>query len=231
MDTNQNYTPEVETTIPAQENGKPLKKKQYLFSAAPQKTRIVSFVALGLAALFMLLIVIGTISVLTRPLWDIPLFEMTVSKSDLNEMEDRCEDALDAIEEALDEDDEYAIQDLEDEFDMNIKELKKTFENPSIANFSKIFVIADEEEATMAAGLLIFLILGGAAIILLFAALATLFLKKGLLILSYILAMPFFILFAGTTIMVLCGIVLVAFIVVQTIVNGYYKSYKKSFAN
>lgn len=226
MDFNQN----VNTEIPARANGKPLKRKKYLFTASPKITRILSFVALGLAALFLLLTVIGTISSLNRDFWDIPLFSMVLSKSQLNELEDGCDEALDAVEDAIKDDDKDAIANLENDFDMNIKQIKKTLENPSLLNLSAIFVGLGEAEESLAAGMIIALILGFAAFVLLFAALATLFLKKGLLITAYIFAIPFHLLFTGSALLVISTIVLVAFFVVLTIVNKDYKTYKKSFA-
>ena len=226
MDFNQN----VNTEIPAHANGKPLKRKKYLFTASPKITRILSFVALGLAALFLLLTVIGTISSLNRDFWDIPLFSMVLSKSELNELEDGCDEALDAVEDAIKDDDKDAIANLENDFDMNVKQIKKTLENPSLLNLSAIFVGLGEAEESLAAGMIIALILGFAAFVLLFAALATLFLKKGLLITAYIFAIPFHLLFTGSALLVISTIVLVAFFVVLTIVNKDYKTYKKSFA-
>lgn len=226
MDFNQN----VNTEIPARANGKPLKRKKYLFTASPKITRILSFVALGLAALFLLLTVIGTISSLNRDFWDIPLFSMVLSKSELNELEDGCDEALDAVEDAIKDDDKDAIANLENDFDMNVKQIKKTLENPSLLNLSAIFVGLGEAEESLAAGMIIALILGFAAFVLLFAALATLFLKKGLLITAYIFAIPFHLLFTGSALLVISTIVLVAFFVVLTIVNKDYKTYKKSFA-
>ncbi|MBQ8439912.1 MAG: hypothetical protein IJX19_04565 [Clostridia bacterium] len=226
MDFNQN----VNTEIPARANGTPLKRKKYLFTASPKITRILSFVALGLAALFLLLTVIGTISSLNRDFWDIPLFSMVLSKSELNELEDGCDEALDAVEDAIKDDDKDAIANLENDFDMNVKQIKKTLENPSLLNLSAIFVGLGEAEESLAAGMIIALILGFAAFVLLFAALATLFLKKGLLITAYIFAIPFHLLFTGSALLVISTIVLVAFFVVLTIVNKDYKTYKKSFA-
>ena len=226
MDFNQT----VNTEIPARANGTPLKRKKYLFTASPKITRILSFVALGLAALFLLLTVIGTISSLNRDFWDIPLFSMVLNKSELNELEDGCDEALDAVEDAIKDDDKDAIANLENDFDMNIKQIKKTLENPSLLNLSAIFVGLGEAEESLAAGMIIALILGFAAFVLLFAALATLFLKKGLLITAYIFAIPFHLLFTGSALLVISTIVLVAFFVVLTIVNKDYKTYKKSFA-
>ena len=95
---------------------------------------------------------------------------------------------------------------------------------------SAIFVGLGEAEESLAAGMIIALILGFAAFVLLFAALATLFLKKGLLITAYIFAIPFHLLFTGSALLVISTIVLVAFFVVLTIVNKDYKTYKKSLA-
>ena len=233
MDMNQNYAPEMNTEVeaPAQPNGKPLKKKQYLFSAAPLKTRIMSFVALGLAALFVLLVIIGTISALTRPIWDIPFFPIAVGEAEMEDLEDQSEDAYDALKDAIRNDDEAYIEELEDRYDTDIKEIQKILKNPSLLNGSKLAVGLGEKEGLVAFGALIALVLGTAIITFAFALPAALLLNKALLIVGYILGLPFFILFAGTGFLVAATVVLIAFIVMQTIVKKAYKNYKKSFAN
>ena len=115
----QNYTPEVVDVVdaapklPMQENGKPLKRKQYLFSAASMKTRITSFIALGLAALFILLVVIGTISTLNADIWDIPLFGMVMDKKELKSLENQVEDAYDEIKDVIRSKDDEEIEGYE----------------------------------------------------------------------------------------------------------------------
>ena len=232
MDFNQNYVPAIqaEATIPMQENGKPLKRKKYLFTAAPQKTRIMSFVALGLSALFVLLTLIGTIISLSAPMWDIPLFSIAVGEQKMEELEDDCKELQDEIKDAIRDDDEDLIAELEDDYDMNIKEIQKIIKTPSLLNGSKLVLGMNDSDGMAAFGLIIVLVLGFAGIVLLFAALATLFLNKGLLITAYIFSIPFFLLFAGAGLLVVATIVLIAFIVVQTMVNGCYKKYKKNFA-
>lgn len=232
----QNYTPEtidsVNATpeIPMQENGKPLKKRKYLFTAAPQKTRIMSFVALGLSALFLLLVVIGAIISLNVPLWEVPMFAMVVGDKTMDNLEDSCDEALDLVKEAQRDDDEAAIENLEDRFDTDIKSLKKALENPSLMNMSKIAVGMGEKEGAAAYGIIIGLIIGFAAFVLLFAGLATLLLNKGLLITAYIFAIPFYLLFTGAGLLVAATVVLIAYIVAQSMANADYKKYKKSFA-
>ena len=231
----QNYTPEVidvTPAIPMQENGKPLKKRKYLFTAAPQKTRIVSFVALGLAALFSLLVVIGAISALTRPVWEVPIFSLAAGEKTTKEMENVYEEAYDVVKDAIREDDDATIDELEDRYDLPIKSIEKAIKNPSLLNVSKLAIGLDgmDTSGIAALGVIIFLIVGGAAIVLLFSILGTLLLNKALLIVGYVLGIPFFLLFAGSGIWVTATIALIAFIVVQSIVKKAYKSYKKSFA-
>lgn len=231
----QNYTPEVidvAPAIPMQENGKPLKKRKYLFTAAPQKTRIVSFVALGLAALFSLLVVIGAISALTRPVWEVPIFSLVAGEKTTKEMENVYEEAYDVVKDAIREDDDATIDELEDRYDLPIKSIEKAVKNPSLLNVSKLAIGLDgmDTSGIAALGVIIFLIIGGAAIVLLFSILGTLLLNKALLIVGYVLGIPFFLLFAGSGIWVTATIALIAFIVVQSIVKKEYKTYKKSFA-
>ena len=231
----QNYTPEVidvAPAIPMQENGKPLKKRKYLFTAAPQKTRIVSFVALGLATLFSLLVVIGAISALTRPVWEVPIFSLVAGEKTTKEMENVYEEAYDVVKDAIREDDDATIDELEDRYDLPIKSIEKAVKNPSLLNVSKLAIGLDgmDTSGIAALGVIIFLIIGGAAIVLLFSILGTLLLNKALLIVGYVLGIPFFLLFAGSGIWVTATIALIAFIVVQSIVKKEYKTYKKSFA-
>lgn len=233
MDMNQNYMPEMnfEPQEPMQANGKPLKKRKYLFSAAPLKTRIMSFVALGLAALFVLLVIIGTISALTRPIWDIPLFPIAVGEAEMEALEDQSEEAYDALKDAIRNDDEAYIEKLEDRYDTDIKEIQKVLKNPSLFRGSKLAIGLGEQGDVVAFGALIALVLGTAIITFAFALPAALLLNKALLIVGYILGLPFFIFFAGAGFLVAATVVLIAFIVMQTIVKKAYKNYKKSFAN
>lgn len=230
MDNNQNYTPdyapEMEPQIPTQINGKPLKRRKYLFTAAPQKTRIMSFVALGLSALFVLLTIIGTIISLSAPMWDIPLFSIAVGEQEMDELEESCEELQDEIKDAIREDNETLIAELEDDYDMNIKEIQKIVKTPSLLNGSKLVLGMNDSEGIEAFGLIIVLVLGFAGIVLLFSALATLFLKKGLLITAYIFAIPFCLLFAGTALLVLATVILIAFIVMQVLIDSDYRGYK-----
>ena len=233
----QNYTPEVVDVVdaapklPMQENGKPLKRKQYLFSAASKKTRITSFIALGLAALFILLVVIGTISTLNADIWDIPLFGMVMDKKELKSLENQVEDAYDEIKDVIRSKDDEEIERLEDKFDTKIKSVEKAFKNPSLINMSTLFVGIGEKEAAQAGALLMGLVIFFAIFVLFFAGLGTLFLKKGLLITAYIFSIPFYLLFAGTALLVVATIVLIAYIVVQSMANADYKKYKMALKN
>ena len=116
---------------------------------------------------------------------------------------------------------------------MDIKAtIEKAVKNPSLLNVSKLAIGLDgmDTSGIAALGVIIFLIIGGAAIVLLFSILGTLLLNKALLIVGYVLGIPFFLLFAGSGIWVTATIALIAFIVVQSIVKKEYKTYKKSFA-
>ena len=233
MDMNQNYMPEMnfEPQEPMQANGKPLKKKKYLFSVAPKKTRIMSFVALGLAALFAVMVIIGAIRALTMTIWELPFFTLLADEETLDSMEEVYEEAHDAVKEAIREDNEATIEELESRYEMDIDDIEEAVKDPSLLDVSRLAVGLQFAEGLAAMGFMLVLIIGGAAIILLFAILATLLLNKTLLIIGYVLGIPFFTLFAGGGIWAISTLLLIAFIVMQTIVKKAYKNYKKSFAN
>lgn len=214
-----------------QANGKPLKKKKYLFSVAPKKTRIMSFVALGLAALFAVMVIIGAIRALTMTIWELPFFTLLADEETLDSMEEVYEEAHDAVKEAIREDNEATIEELESRYEMDIDDIEEAVKDPSLLDVSRLAVGLQFAEGLAAMGFMLVLIIGGAAIILLFAILATLLLNKTLLIIGYVLGIPFFTLFAGGGIWAISTLLLIAFIVMQTIVKKAYKNYKKSFAN
>ena len=67
-----------------------------------------------------------------------------------------------------------------------------------------------------------------ATVIIVVLVLGAVFMKKGLMILGFIISLPYCLMFLGMGAITTMGIALVAYFILMTIVNKKYKAYKRS---
>ena len=109
------------------------------------------------------------------------------------------------------------LKDIEDEFGTKtLNEIKET-----IAEEADEEVVAVVDTIFKAISIY-------ATVIIVVLALATVFMKKGLMIFGFILSLPYSFLFVGMNAITTMGAALVVYFILMTIVNKKYKAYKRS---
>ena len=178
-----------------------MKKINFVFKNASKQTRIMGIVALGLAALAILMLIVGTCSAIYGPLADVPVVELlgeAVPELDL----DNLDDYVDEIKDAIEEEDDDLLDEIEDELGMSADEFLD-YLDPLSLNSMKVMTdkMADFFDADNTFGIVISAVIGfisGYAILLgLFVALSALFMNKGWFIASAVISPLFFFAFVG----------------------------------
>lgn len=203
-----------------------MKKLKFLFKDASQKGRILGIIAMAMGVLFIALAFIGANKAVNTEITKLPVFSAIEGEA-VVDLEKGIDKALDSIDEVIAKSDKETIKALEDEFDLPVKEIRKSLDPLSLNNFSKLFDIMSEKiDMPNIIAIFISLINGYAWFIAIIAIFATVFLKKGLMIFAYIISLSFFAIFVGTPVLIIATIAFIAFIVLTTLVNKEYKNYK-----
>ncbi len=203
-----------------------MKKLKFLFKDASQKGRILAIIAMAMGVLFIALAFIGANSAINNEITKLPFISMLGGEA-VDEIEDAMDEALDAIDEVIAESDDEMIEALEDEFGLSVKDIRKTLDPLSLKNLSTLFdIMADKINMPNIIAAVITVINGYAWVIAIITLLATVFLKKGLLIFGYIVSCPFFLIFAGMPSFIIATIAFIVFLVLTTMCNKEYKDYQ-----
>lgn len=153
------------------------------------------------------------ISVRNTDFYKIPLFEMVLKESQVDEMEE----ALDKLEEAIDDATDEEIEELEDESGMTIKEYKKLIENPSLARVAKMGKKVDQfNDSVEIVNTFNIVITIYGVIIMLMSLLAALGRSRALSIISIVVSLPFYIFLAGIVWLILFVVATIAHVVFLT---------------
>lgn len=217
-------------TPPSPKTGSPLPKRQYLWKAAPPQTQQHTKIALIIGIVCLLLVFLSAYTVICGSFADIPILKMVAGEDEMEYIEKRADYVLGNIDKAIEESDDDAIERLEDEYGISIKKLRNAFDPFSLRSCAKYgpAITGDSDEYEVIQGVIIFVIVY-AALIALITALALLFFKNGLLVLAYILSLPFHVFLSGTVFLLLCSVAYIAFSILLTKLNKEYKTYKLSF--
>ena len=214
-----------------------MKKFKFLFTAASLKSRILALIAVVLGVASILVVTSAVSTVVNGPLVKIPVIEMILPEEEMDSIGEGIDEMFNEIEKDPD-----VKEMFEEMFDQDLDELRDTMdiESVSLADLDTFFQGFFESDLVEGAGedmsgveavkmifsIIISVITIYAAVIAVFMGLSTLFLKKGLFIFAYILALPYYIAFVGTSSLVIATVLLIAYFVLVTIMNQEFKQWK-----
>ena len=214
-----------------------MKKFKFLFTAASLKSRILALIAVVLGVASILVVTSAVSTVVNGPLVKIPVIEMILPEDEMDSIGEGIDEMFNEIEKDPD-----VKEMFEEMFDQDLDELRDTMdiESVSLADLDTFFQGFFESDLVEGAGedmsgveavkmifsIIISVITIYAAVIAVFMGLSTLFLKKGLFIFAYILALPYYIAFVGTSSLVIATVLLIAYFVLVTIMNQEFKQWK-----
>ena len=205
-----------------------MRKIIFLVKNASWFTRIVALLAIAAAIISIVTMTQGRDAALNGPITKLPLLTMVMEESDLKEMEAEADFVSEEIQMALETQDPEDIKELEEEYGLSIEDLQVSFEEISLNSVSLAIQAEGDEEVTAIVSGIIKGVSIYAIVIIVLMALAAVFMKKGLMILSFILSLPFYFLLVGVGSITVAAVATVAFFVLVSIVNKNYKSYKKA---
>ena len=225
-------TAQATESIPTKPDGKPLGKQNYLLLAAPKQTRIMTYILLGVALACVLFIMITSFSIQNRDFTEIGIIDMMVGDDDMEAFNEDREELLDEIDDLIDEDDDDLIDEFEDEYNMDIEEVRDIVEKFSLQSMIVILEAEDEDEEIISAfkfvlSFMTICAIGSAALVIL----ATLFGQTWLVIVNYIFSILYYILLAGFGSFIFASVLFIALAVLMKKQNKAYKSYKQTVLN
>lgn len=205
-----------------------MRKIFFLLKKASFSLRLRGLIALAVGVVFLLTVLFGAVSAINGSVTKLPILKLAYSETQLNEMEASAEKYAQEIEEAIEKEDPAQIEKFEKESGVSIEKLKKSFDPISLKSMITIFELEGDSSFAGMFGLFVKIITIYAVILVALLALAVLFMKKGLMILAYILALPFLFIFVGVTAFVICTVAMIAYCILIGKVNKAYKAYKKA---
>lgn len=206
-----------------------MKKINYLFKNADSKTRIMGIVAFAIAAVMLVMLIISANTVLNGSMTKFPILKPFESEIQLDKFEADYEDFIEELEDVIEEDNEYALERIEQEYGMPAEEMLDLLDPLSLNGMKKLAVVTDEnEEVTMIFSVMVTAITAVAFIIGLFLVLGGLFMKKSLVILADIFSIGFFLTFVGVASFAIFTVLCIAYCIVVSSVNRAYKMHKNA---
>lgn len=208
-----------------------MKRLQFLFKDATQKTRIVGIVALALAAVALLTLILSANSAINGSLMKLPIIQFAMEEDDLEDLEEKYSDLLEELDEAIEDEDEDKIEEFEDEYDTDIEEVRDLLEPLSLNSVKELYSIfedeynEDEVEAvTTLFSIIITVISIYAAIIGLFLVLSAIFMNRALFIVSAVVSALFFFVLVGAVWFFVYLALCIAYCVLVSQVHTEYKN-------
>jgi len=205
-----------------------MKKFFFLLKHASFSVRLRGLIAFVIGLVFLLTVFFGASSAINGSVTKLPIMKLVYSEAKLEEMEDSVEKYAEEIEEAIEKEDPAQIEKFEKESGVSIEKLKKSLDPISLKSMQTIFEMQNENALAQVFGLFVKIITVYAVILVALLALAILFMKKGLMILAYILGLPFLFIFVGITAFAICTVAMIAYCILIGMVNKAYKAYKKA---
>ncbi len=200
-------------------------KNTYFWKTGPQKTRLMSFIALCVGVLTVFFFLFGALSATGRPITELPLIKMTIPDSEIEKMEDKIDDLVDELDDAIEDDDDDKIEEIEEDTGMPIEKVKKHVQKFSLRSLTKLSAVIGNNDDTIIFPIFITVISIYTAVLMLLMALAVFFSNRGLVILPYVLAIPFFIFLSGFLFFFFTTALCVAYIVLLSLLKDDYKNY------
>lgn len=210
----------------------PLKKSAFLWKASPSRTKLLHKIALGVGVLCLLLIVLAANAVINGAITRIPILRMTVGETEMRAMEEDAAYVLDKLNEAIEEDDDDVIDELENEYDLPVKEIQNAFDPLSISSISEVGpALTGDDDMYDLFDAVTAVVIGYAVVIALLTVLAVLRCSTALTVFAYVISIPYYVFLSGTLYLILATVAFIALTVLLKKLNSDYKAYKNSFSN
>ena len=233
---------EVVAEAPSAPKAKRVGRLRFFITKAATKVRVLYFIALALGLIFAFTLFASGSVIVNAPITEIPVFDMFIPEEELSNMTASFDNLLAEFEGMEAEGTPEEIAEIEAQFGITLEELKAALKAPSInsiATLVKALSVPEMEETAAlndALGqvgqifdILVLVILGIGIFFGALALLSVAFLKKGLLIFTYIISAGYVFLFVGMPSLIILTVCFIAYVTLTTIINQSYKKYKRSF--
>ena len=201
-----------------------MKKLLGLLTGSDASGKISAIVALALALAAFLCVVVSASTAINGAITSNPVMKTFMPKDELDQIDDYAEELVDLIDEAIDEDEDDILDEIEDRTDMSPKKVMKLCDPLSLKGLVAISQIRGDEDAEMGAKLIINIIRAVAAFICVFIVFAGLFFKKGLMITANVISFLFFLLLVGFVWFILFTAICIAYCIFASRANKAYKN-------
>ncbi len=219
----------------------------YFFTKASQKSKITASIALGLGLLCILSLILSANTFVNGSVFKIPALKVVFALSgderlaeEFEDLEKEAKELAEELDDILNDEDlirEYeskhhiSFEELEDEHGITLKEYYKIMKTPSLSAMSKGIsqIMGGGSGSSQAIQLLIYMVVGYTAILVLLAALALLFQKTSMCVLSCVLSLGFICLTGGVLWGILFAVGAIGAAVLFSSMKKEYKSYKRGY--
>ena len=231
---------------PAPSTERPAGKFQYFWKTGPKKFRIMNIVALALGLVCVLNLIISVNTFLNKS-----ILEMSVVQElgdamgvDLDELDEEYDDMMDMIDEALEDEDNWAefeaefgmsVEDLEDELEdqlgMDLEDFQDLFDPLSIKNLAKIATLfgGEDDPTAMILNALVSTLNGWMIFMVILTLLAMAFNKTWIAVMTYIFSMSLLALTGGAFAFLLASVCYITMAVLYSKMKMEYKFYLRGF--
>ena len=205
-----------------------MKKINYLFKNADQKTTISAVIAVAMVAAAILLLFFSVKTAFNTPLTELPIIELAVPASERGSIDDEFEQIAVELEFAIEANDEATLREIEAEFGMSADELLEMLD-PFTFNTIKMLAekVDTDEEIRMGITVVANAFTYYAVFIGILVVLAALFMSKAFFIIANVLSASFFLAFVGGIWFIIFTVLCIAFCIFASKVNHSYKNYLK----
>lgn len=228
---------------PTVREGRPLPRFQYFMKEAAQKFKIMNFIALGIGILCLILVIVSANKFINGSVFEIPIIAMLEEEifgDDLDEIKEEYDEMMDVLQDAIEDEDEIdkferefgiTVDEIEDELNMSLKKFAKLIDPISLNSIVKIGKAIDdfEDEAIAAIRILINVITVMAVIFFLLTALAVLFSKTWISVLTYILSIGFFLFTGGIVLWLIASVAYITMAVLFSKLKFEYRVYLRTY--
>ena len=204
-----------------------MKRTAYLLGGGYRNTIILSWVALALAIVSLLLVVQIGYNTFYGSILDIPCLQLFVPEETIEETREGMTSMLNEMEE------KFGEYELDEETDQIYQSLHEVLENPSwhsIMEFSDLTQEGIDRNTFETMKLIYQITIGVFVFLCVLIALSALFLSKGLMIFEFILAGAVYYLLGGWIMLAILFVLLIAYCIVLSVGYADWKDYKSSLA-
>ena len=210
-------------------------KKHYFFRhVAKGNIPILHLVALALAAICLLISLVSTYQALSTSFFDLPILTFFDQDGEIDNIKEEHEELL----EDFDDFEKSEIREFEEKTGVDFDKFLKYFSKPSLYNLTKIGSYVNQygdevidRESLNIIKIVVLVIAAYGTVLALFTLLFAYRASGGLAIFTFILSIPFQLIFCKSSLLMTLALFTIAYAVVQGKLNREYRRYKKAIRN